>query len=650
MSVHTKVSTKKVASVLSQAKYSNGAILMACVGVVAAMSSQQQSSQAERKRKDGHHYLEMYLMEKIAKKPYLNHNSVEPTEYQHQAKRYYRGAQNEEHSNKKNTDAIPDNTRPKGVPSRLRLLAIDVPQFKQDAFERGICRMPSDIFDTDKPSYVDGVAPSKTMNKTLGHNHRAGTRASRKPIVQKSLAKQLYYCYDPQHGKNLPEGKESKQQNMSEDPKLSPPVTEEEESQDETKEQPSIGVEILEASIMDLNPNNIRRTYTTSSMNWKKKSYKYDPGKYTERNASAENSDDDEGGVADVDEAEVEEESLEQKSTATESQLEPDDDDADDDLTENEIDNADYERYAPWNQYAWLEELHLRMNGMVPFGAPVQRATLLSQWFHGQIYQQSVPASSSRGGWISWLWWPVLWSGSHAIGSQRYRTSWDGADGAGESDLYGSDAGRRGNAIYAFLPWRSSKAMLNRASNKPHAVICDGAAMQRVPGSLRYLTKICREAGIPLYILNDPRSWGSQTHSTLSDAVFDMRKVIADNVIRTALDLREGSAFERGRLVGQLEKEMAWQAHDAARKTREALMDARQRLRMDKVEDWCELSEEELLKKLIERKVITLPEEDGEDEWHLRQTTEYSEGLLGLCRQCLETQEQNQSPTDQANQ
>lgn len=64
-----------------------------------------------------------------------------------------------------------------------------------------------------------------------------------------------------------------------------------------------------------------------------------------------------------------------------------------------------------------------------------------------------------------------------------------------------------------------------------HAVICDGAAMQRVPGSLRCVTKICREAGIPLYIINDPRSWGSQTHSALSDALDDMQTTITDNVV-----------------------------------------------------------------------------------------------------------------------
>merc|ERR1712130_196653 len=114
-----------------------------------------------------------------------------------------------------------------------------------------------------------------------------------------------------------------------------------------------------------------------------------------------------------------------------------------------------------------------------------------------------------------------------------------GVDGEGESALYGTHGDTGGIVMH---PWASSsKQKLNRASNKPHAVICDGAAMQRVPGSIRYLTKICDEADVPLCILNDPRSWGSQTHSTLSDAIIDMRKTVSGNVIRNALDLRRYS-------------------------------------------------------------------------------------------------------------
>ncbi|KAL7548457.1 hypothetical protein ACHAWF_011737 [Thalassiosira exigua] len=538
---------------LSQSRR-RSAFLAGCVGTaVVAVSSQNSSSKAE-KRKDGHH-MEIYLMEKIAKKPYLNYHSASSAARQQQSKRFYRGSQGGD-----GDDVVPDEdeVRPKGVPSRLRLLAIDVPQFKREAFDGGVCKLPSEIFDPDNPTFADGVAPPKRPAGTLANNDRR--RSSRKPIVQKSLAKQLYYCY----GKH-PETKNGTNK-QREGHQLEP--------HDDQNQQPRIGVEILEASVMDLNPNNIRRTYTAMSTNWKKKRYRYDPGKYTDGDSSSD-VEDDETGPADVAEAEVEEDELEQKSATSE---------VDDEIVPNKIDrnkidldDPDYERMAPWNQY------------------------------------------------------------------QRYRTSWDGVDGEGKNAIYGSDV-------------VSSSKTLNRASNKPHAVICDGAALQRVPGSLRYVSKICRDAGIPLYILNDPRSWGSQTHAALSDALIDMRKAVSENVIRHALDLREGSAFERGRLVGQLEKEMAWQAYDAARKTREALVDARKRLRRDddnKQEDWSEQHEHELLKKLTERKVVAMTDEeikDGTDKSGVksRHSLKCSEAFLLICRRCVE-KESKAPPTGHDN-
>jgi hypothetical protein len=96
--------------------------------------------------------------------------------------------------------------------------------------------------------------------------------------------------------------------------------------------------------------------------------------------------------------------------------------------------------------------------------------------------------------------------------------------------------------------------------------------MQWVPGSLRFLTKVCRDAGVPLYVLNDPRSWGklsSSFYSTLDEALVDLRRTVTDNIVSSALELREGNAFERGRFVGRWEKEIEWQAKDAGRKTSE---------------------------------------------------------------------------------
>ena len=106
--------------------------------------------------------------------------------------------------------------------------------------------------------------------------------------------------------------------------------------------------------------------------------------------------------------------------------------------------------------------------------------------------------------------------------------------------------------------FRQNKVVVNRASSKPHAVIADEAAMQRVPGALRYLTKCCAEADIPLFIINDPRVWGGNTHSDLASAAKDMRKTLKARIVSNALTIREGKMFERGRLLGKMQTETKW--------------------------------------------------------------------------------------------
>eukprot|EP00978_Attheya_sp_CCMP212_P007735 scaffold17977_cov33-Attheya_sp.AAC.1 len=70
-------------------------------------------------------------------------------------------------------------------------------------------------------------------------------------------------------------------------------------------------------------------------------------------------------------------------------------------------------------------------------------------------------------------------------------------------DMNGRDEGIGGEYVKSANGDR--RVYNNRASHKPHVVIADGAAMQRVPGSLRFLTWSCREADVPLFIINDPR-------------------------------------------------------------------------------------------------------------------------------------------------
>ena len=103
-------------------------------------------------------------------------------------------------------------------------------------------------------------------------------------------------------------------------------------------------------------------------------------------------------------------------------------------------------------------------------------------------------------------------------------------------------------------------------------------------------------------------------------------------------------------MVGRLEKEMAWQAHDAARKARDSLVDARRRLMSSKkveAADWSDLTEEDLLRKLIERKVIALLQMDAEsDERKPGRSMRCSDGFVGLCRRCLGAESEGCPPAD----
>ena len=446
-------SKRSIGTALSRAK-ANGATLTSCIGSAAALfatmsaliisSSTNSSSQAE-KNEDSER-LDVYLMDRIAKKSYLNYHSavVSSSRNRQQQQQSHLG-----HAEGGTKLSHTDNTRPKGVPSRLRILTVDVPEFKRDAFQHGaVCQLPSQIFDTTSNNtikssssslaFVDGVAPSKPMNKTLGHNERTGTRESRKPILQKSWAKQLYYCHHPQFDRPKAVGRspqmdseQQKKKSTARNNEECPPVR--------------IGAEILETSVLDLNPNNIRRFYTSTS-----EKYHFDSGKF-----STNQQQDDASGIADADEAEIVETALDQNNfnTVDKEQLKF----QAKQYEEKDIDDPDYERTAPWNQYAWLEEAHIRIHGLVPFGAPMKRAPIVSQWLYGRIYHQSISISSSRGGWLSWLWWP--WGVS------------DGVDGEGESRLIGDNGGDNGGdsgRSKRSFPWPfSSTAVLNRASNKP---------------------------------------------------------------------------------------------------------------------------------------------------------------------------------------
>ena len=59
-------------------------------------------------------------------------------------------------------------------------------------------------------------------------------------------------------------------------------------------------------------------------------------------------------------------------------------------------------------------------------------------------------------------------------------------------------------------------------------------------------------------------------------------------------------------MLGKLESETKWQMKDAARRTRQALTDAASRLQKEKDDDWSDLDSQELLRKLVEKNVISI--------------------------------------------
>ena len=167
----------------------------------------------------------------------------------------------------------------------------------------------------------------------------------------------------------------------------------------------------------------------------------------------------------------------------------------------------------------------------------------------------------------------------------------------------------------------------NRASNKPHAVIADGAAIISVPGSLLYLSRCCKEANVPLYIIHDPRSWGRNTHSDIYSALHDLRQTVKRNIVQNALSLKQGSAFERGRQWGKLEAQTEYKIKNRHTLTKKAIMDARKHL--DDL-DWSGLNSNDLKKEFIQKKLIIVKHVDNSnDHDHDHNNNDHGTTIIG---------------------
>jgi len=258
--------------------------------------------------------------------------------------------------------------RPKGVPRRIRILSIDVPELRE-VFD-GECRVnlckiyPDDIA---KPKMIKikvvmkGDSSSSAKPQQKGKNLDEGQNNDSEELQNTTT--------------NLKEGTDSNEKLRRER------LTEVEgiaSKKDEIKEirvlqkslarslvrcrnvqSKRIGIEILEASVYDLNPYNMRRTYQFGSL-------KYDPGKYTSAKPPGETMLQRRntiiGGVPVH--LTTQSRSRARHVIVTREQHSSSENDEKKKKETKEITvlaTDEDEINAPWNQYAWIEELSLRV-------------------------------------------------------------------------------------------------------------------------------------------------------------------------------------------------------------------------------------------------------------------------------------------------
>lgn len=183
-----------------------------------------------------------------------------------------------------------------------------------------------------------------------------------------------------------------------------------------------------------------------------------------------------------------------------------------------------------------------------------------------------------------------------------------------------------------------------RACNKPHAVIANGAALQRAPSALRLLQKTCNNADVPLFVLHDPRVWGGNTHQTLPEALREMRATIKHRAITGALKQQGSSAFTKGRMMGRVEMEAKWQLKEKSRKAKEMFTGKEWRRRKsEEPKDWSQLDLNLLEKKLVERGVIQKKKEgEGGDK------RVYTGAMVAVARQCVKDEDEHHKNLEDA--
>ena len=117
-----------------------------------------------------------------------------------------------------------------------------------------------------------------------------------------------------------------------------------------------------------------------------------------------------------------------------------------------------------------------------------------------------------------------------------------------------------------------------------------------------------------------------------------MRKTIKYNIVQQSM---QGSAFSRGRLLGQLETEAKWQAKDMGRRTREAVKDANRRLQEERVNDWSKLTANELQERLVTHKAIAVVKSTNGDL-----ISQCTDGLVELAQRLVSNPSDEETVSD----
>jgi uncharacterized Zn finger protein (UPF0148 family) len=235
-----------------------------------------------------------------------------------------------------------------------------------------------------------------------------------------------------------------------------------------------------------------------------------------------------------------------------------------------------------------------KIHGHVPFGATMEPSSRWHRHVSGNPYKSTVPSQRSV---LQWFFPAFL-----------------------QTDPGGIDGGsKKASQDHQHITMAHNN---NWASQKPHAVIANGAAVQRMPGGLRLLQQTCRDANVPLFVLYDPRAWGSNTHASLQQALRDVRFIVKQNIILAAMEQQSG--FSRGRHIGRMERQLeVWgeQARVERQRRQEAL----------KKRQWKNLDAVSLEKRLVEHGVMRRVDRVENDKV-IRQ---YTPAMVKIALQCV---------------